>query len=594
MVRRPGPWIQDAAMTENSRTKSNDTDHHDGDRRRMIAASLGLAALSIANANAETPIAGGQSSNDPAGEDDAITPAVIAGAERLAGIRFTPAERETIAETVGEQVSLFATRVRAGEMPNSLAPAMVFRAMLPDRSRSAATPAGDPDRIVGTFGPLPDDDRDIAFASIAALATWMRRDGLTSERITRIYLDRLERLAPELRCMVTIAADRALGQARAADAELREGRDRGPLHGIPYGVKDIIDVEGLPATWGAEPFRDRVATTTAKVVERLDAAGAVMLGKTSVGALAYGDLWFGGRTLNPWDRNQGSSGSSAGSASGTAAGLMAFALGTETLGSIVSPCIRCGTTGLRPTFGRVPKSGVMSLCWSLDKIGPICRQVGDTALVLAAINGGDREDPSSVEEPFTYDGEQGVRGLRVGWNPAWFKDASEVERDVVRHLEASGCELVEIELPDLPYESLLVTLYSEAAAAFESLTRSNDDDSLSWQDPEAWPNTFRRSWFIPAVEAVQSDRVRREVMEAMADVMTTVDVLVTPPYAANLLLITNATGHPSLVQPVGFDEDAHPRGITVIGRLFDEGTLCRIGRCIEDRYGITDRRPPVE
>ena len=421
-------------MTENSRTNSNDTDHHDGDRRRMIAASLGLAALSIANANAETPIADGQSSKDPAGGEDAITPAVIAGAERLAGIRFTPAERETIAETVGEQVSLFATRVRAGEMPNSLAPAMVFRAMLPDRSRSAATPAGDPDRIVGTFGPLPDDDRDIAFASIAALATWMRRDGLTSERVTRIYLDRLDRLAPELRCMVTITADRALGQARAADAELREGRDRGPLHGIPYGVKDIIDVEGLPATWGAEPFRDRVATTTAKVVERLDAAGAVMLGKTSVGALAYGDLWFGGRTLNPWDRDQGSSGSSAGSASGTAAGLMAFALGTETLGSIVSPCIRCGTTGLRPTFGRVPKSGVMSLCWSLDKIGPICRQVGDTALVLAAINGGDREDPSSVEEPFTYDGEQGVRGLRVGWNPAWFKDASEVERGVVRHL----------------------------------------------------------------------------------------------------------------------------------------------------------------
>ena len=571
---------------------SKQSDRPDHERRRILAASLGLAAISIADAEAVTRNSMKSTSEETAASDDEITPAVIAGAERLAGIRFSEEERRIIAETIGEQVSIFASRVRAGDMPNSLAPALVFRAMLPGRSLNPATPAGDPTRIVGDVGPLPESDADIAFAPVTRLATWIRRDRLTSERLTRIYLSRIERLGPELRCMITTTADRALAQAKAADRELAGGRDRGPLHGIPYGAKDIIDVEGVPATWGAEPFRDRVAEETASVIERLDANGAVMLGKTSVGALAYGDLWFGGRTLNPWDRNQGSSGSSAGSASGTAAGLMAFALGTETYGSIVSPSIRCVTTGLRPTFGRVPKSGVMSLCWSLDKIGPICRSVNDTALVLAAINGEDPHDPSSVDQPFTYAPDQDVRGLRIGWNSAWFQNASEDQRRTVEHLRSSGCEIVEVEIPDLPYESLLITLYAEAAAAFESLTRSDLDDALSWQDPEAWPNTFRRSWFIPAVEAVQADRVRREAMRAMAGIMDSVDALITPPFAANLLLITNATGHPSLVQPVGFDDRRCPEGITLIGRLFDEGTLCRIGRCLETSFGIARRRPP--
>ncbi len=571
---------------------SKKSDRPDDDRRRLLTASLGLAAISVADVDAVAGTSASATPEETTTPDGEITPAVIAGAERLAGIRFSEEERRTIAKTIDEQISIFATRVRAGNMPNSLAPALVFRAMLPGRTRNPATPAGDPTRIVGDVGPLPESDADIAFAPVTTLATWIRRDGLTSERLTRIYLARIERLGSGLRCMITTTADRALAQAKNADRELAEGRDRGPLHGIPYGAKDIIDVEGLPATWGAEPFRDRVAKETARVIERLDENGAVMLGKTSVGALAYGDLWYGGRTLNPWDRNQGSSGSSAGSASGTAAGLMAFALGTETYGSIVSPSVRCGTTGLRPTFGRVPKSGVMSLCWSLDKIGPICRTVNDTALVLAAINGEDPRDPSSVDQPFTYAPDEDVRGLRLGWNPDWFKNASEDQRRTVEHLKRSGCELVEVELPDLPYESLLVTLYAEAAAAFESLTRSDLDDALSWQDPEAWPNTFRRSWFIPAVEAVQADRVRREVMRAMARIMDSVDAVITPPFAANLLLITNATGHPSLVQPVGFDTEKRPEGITLIGRLFDEGTLCRLGRCLEISFGIAPKRPP--
>ena len=281
-----------------------------------------------------------------------------------------------------------------------------------------------------------------------------------------------------------------------------------------------------------------------------------------------------------------------GSASGTVGGLMAFALGTETLGSIVSPSMRCGATGLRPTFGRVSRAGAMSLCWSLDKIGPICRSVNDTGIVLDAINGFDPRDASSVGVPFAHDPAEGVSGLRIGWNPSWFERANPADRLAVDHLRDAGCELVEVELPELPYDALLLTLYAEAAAAFESLTRSNEDDTLKWQAPQAWPNSFRKAWFIPAVEAVQADRVRRQAMDMMADVMDRVDALVTPAFAANLLLITNATGHPTLVQPISFD-DGRPHGLTLIGRLFDEGTLLRLGRELERRFDVVDRHPEL-
>ena len=557
--------------------------------------TAGLAALPLANAVAEDP---GVTSEPDSGtgrqdaDDAAITPAVIESAERLAGIRFTASEREMIAATVAEQIDLFAARVGAGEMPNELAPALVFRALPPGRGLDLATTTGDPDRIAADPGPLPTGDEAIAFSTVERLAGWMRRGDLDSERLTRIYLERIERIDPKLECMITVTADRAMEQARQADADRRSGIDRGPLQGIPYGAKDILDVEGVRATWGATPFKDRVGTTTATVIEKLDAAGAVMLGKTSVGALAYGDIWFGGRTNNPWNLEQGSSGSSAGSASGTVGGLMAFSIGTETLGSIVSPSMRCGATGLRPTFGRVSRAGAMSLCWSLDKIGPICRSVNDTGLVLAAINGFDSRDASSVGVPFAHDPTEGVKGLRIGWHEDWFENANPADRAALDHLREAGCELVEVELPDLPYDSLLVTLYAEAAAAFESLTRSGDDDAMRWQSPQAWPNSFRKSWFIPAVEAVQADRVRRQVMEMMATVMDGVDALATPAYAAKLLLITNATGHPTLVQPITFD-DGSPHGFTLIGRLFDEGTLCRLGRELERRFDVAERHPDL-
>lgn len=569
-------------------------------RREAIALAASLAAASLSR-----PLDASVTSTSPSTDDEpdawpsdgaaiAITPAMIEAAERLAGIEFSAEERETISRTIGEQVSMFDARVKAGELPNDLAPALVFRALPPGRALDPATSTGDPALIVDEAGACPDSETDIAFASIAELAQWMRRGELTSERLTGIYLDRIARLDPELRCMITVTADRAIEQARAADAALANGDDRGPLHGIPYGAKDIVDVEGIRATWGAAPFRDRIASTTATVIERLDARHAVMLGKTSVGALAYGDIWFDGRCRNPWNTEQGSSGSSAGSASGTAAGLMAFSLGTETYGSIVSPCVRCGATGLRPTFGRVSKAGVMSLCWSLDKIGPITRRTTDCAYVLEAVNGVDARDPSSVGVPFASDPAKPVEGLRLGWNPAWFEQAGPAERAVVDHLRSEGCRLVEVDLPDLPYQSLLVSLYAEAAAAFESLTRSDRDDELVWQAPQAWPNTFRRSWFIPAVEAVQSDRVRRQAMDAMAGIMERVDALVLPPFAAGLLLVTNATGHPTLVLPTSSDGRTRGGDISFIGRLFDEGTLIRLGRSVEAAMTPAALRPPVD
>ena len=562
----------------------------DPDRRRLIVASATLAALG-GNTLASSALPddrSGQSDNVP--PDGAITPEVIAQAEKLAGISFTPEERETMAKTILEQIELFARRVKAGAMPNDLAPALVFRALPAGENIRPATPRGNPQQLTGEAGPLPATDRAIAFSPVTSLARWIRQGELTSERLTRIYLKRIEQLNPKLECVITITRDLALEQARRADRELAEGIDRGPLHGIPYAAKDIIDTADIRTTWGAAPFKDRVATENAWVIDRLEDAGAALLCKTTVGALAYGDIWFGGKTRNPWNLKEGSSGSSAGSASGTAAGLFGFSLGTETYGSIVSPCMRCGATGLRPTFGRVARNGVMSLCWSLDKIGPICRTVNDTALVLAAINGADPADPSSVEEPFTYEPDQGVQGLKVGWNPAWLKDADPSDRRNLDRLREAGCELVEVELPDLPYSSLLVPLFAEAAAAFESLTRSDRDDELVWQDPEAWPNSFRQSWFIPAVEVVQADRVRRQVMDAMSTIMSGVDALATPAFAANLLLITNATGHPSLVLPTNL-RDNSPHGFTLIGRLFDEGTLCRLGRTLEDAANLGGTHP---
>ncbi len=398
-----------------------------------------------------------------------------------------------------------------------------------------------------------------------------------------------------LECVVALTEERALKQAEKADYEIVSGKYRGPLHGIPWGAKDLFDTAGIPTTWGAYPYRNRIPTADAAVVRMLEKAGAVLVAKLSLGALALGDIWYGGRTNNPWKIEEGSGGSSAGCAAATGAGLVGFSIGTETFGSIVSPCVRCGTAGLRPTFGRVPRTGAMALSWSFDKIGPICRTVEDAALVLAEINGFDAGDPDSRDIPFSFDSTIPVKGLRVGYmrQGPMEESGKNIDRAALEALQAIGMDIFEIEIPDLPYNSLKTLINVEAASAFEELTLSDRDDELRWQEPEAWPNIFRMSRFTPAIEYVQIQRFRRYVMNTMEEVFGNVDVLFSSGSGEPLEIITNSTGHPSLTLRAGIKEDGTPHGVTLCGRLFDESTLCRIGMALERELDVWDQRPPI-
>jgi Asp-tRNA(Asn)/Glu-tRNA(Gln) amidotransferase A subunit family amidase len=579
----------------------------DRDERRgflMRAAAVAAAAGSLAACRgAERGAAGAAEAPatppaaPPAGggaDADAITAASIAEAEKLAGIRFTDAERAQLLRTVGELRAQLAARVAQGMLPNDLPPAEAFRAALPGRPAVRVTAKGDAATLpmMKLPGARPTDDA-LRFATIPHLAALLRAQVVTSEQLTTLALDRFERLNPRLNCAITVMREPAMAQARAMDAELRAGRVRGPLHGIPYAAKDLFDTAGVRTTWGAEPWRDRVPTRDAWVVQALARAGAVLTAKTAVGALAYGDIWFGGTCRNPWNTEQGSSGSSAGSASAVAAGIVPFALGTETLGSIVSPCTRCGVSGLRPTFGRVPRTGCMSLSWSMDKVGTIARSAADCGVVLGAINGQDDGDPSSVAEPFTWSMDQDARGLRVGYVPAWFEGEGAAWTGALDALRDAGATLVPLSPPAVDPTPLTVPLVAEAAACFEDLTRSNADDTLAWQADEAWPNTFRQAWFIPAIEMVQASRLRRRAMEAMHAFFGQADAFVCPPFAGGMLTLTNATGQPCAVARCGFEDTRTPRTVTVMARLFDEGTAIRVAQAIEDRLGRWDRTPDL-
>lgn len=544
-----------------------------------------------------------------------ITMDAIAAAEQLLGVGYTPAERELMLDNLDGQIEAAQAR-RKLVFPNELPPASRFDPRLP----GAAAPAPQRPLVFSNrdAGPLPDSDEDIAFAPVTHLGQWLRSGAITSRRLTDIYLARIEELGPRLECMVTVTADLARAQAEAADALLRAGSDLGPLHGIPYGLKDLFDTKEIRTTWGAEPYQERVPDSDAHIVERLRAAGAVLVAKTTLGALAYGDIWFGGKTRNPWNLNEGSSGSSAGSASATAAGLVGFSIGTETLGSITSPSQRCGTTGLRPTFGRVSRAGAMALCWSLDKIGPICRSVEDNALVLEAINGFDERDLGSLDAPFNFDATRSLDGLRLGYDPAWFEDegATDVDRAALAVARKIGVELVEVSLPELPYGSLMSILFAEAAAAFEELTLSDRDDELGWQEAGAWPNAFRKARFLSAVDHIQLDRLRYRVMQEMDTLLSKVDALIGPFMVGPMLVVSNFTGHPCLhlragFQHVGTRSDPSlaggklrtgdvaaeaasfevPGGISLWAGLFEEGLLCNLGMALEAELDVASRRP---
>ena len=411
-------------------------------------------------------------------------------------------------------------------------------------------------------------------------------------------MERLKKYNEKLHCVITFTEELALAQAKKADEEIRVGHYRGPLHGIPWGVKDLFAVKDYRTTWGATPFKEQKFNENATIVERLNEAGAVLLAKTSLGALAWGDVWFGEKTRNPWDPEQGSSGSSAGSASATSAGLVGFSIGTETLGSIVSPCTRCGVTGLRPTFGRVSRYGAMALSWSMDKAGPICRSVEDTALVLNAIHGGDDKDAGAVDYPFHWNAKRKVADLKIGYLKSAFDDADENSKpfndavlDVIRKL---GVKLIPIEWPDIPYGELGFILSAEAATAFDEITWNKEIDTMVRQGRRTWPNSFRSSRFIPAVEYIQANRLRTMVMQKMAEVMSQVDVVVTPSFGGGTLLLTNLTGHPAVVLPNGFQENGAPVSISFIGNLFKESDLLIAAKAYQDATDFHLQHPKME
>ena len=547
----------------------------------------------------------------------AIEPATIAQAEKLAQVSYTQAERAQAAASW--RVSLAAlyerrTGPRKVALEPTVAPASQWNPALPGLAVGPAR-----NRFVRSAAPagkLPASDEDIAFAPVAQLARWIETRKLSSERLTLLYLERLERFQPKLNCVITLTRDLAVTQARQADAEIAAGKYRGPLHGIPWGAKDLVDTAGIATTYGAEPFRNRVPRADAVTVARLHQAGAVLVAKLSLGALALNDIWYGGQTNNPWLLEEGASGSSAGPGAATAAGCVGFALGSETGGSIIAPAMRCGVSGLRPTFGRVPRTGAMTLCWSLDKLGPMARGVEDTLLVLAALSGPDAGDVSSVPSKLEFDAGAGIKGMRIGFFPRWMAEppATEVDRAALDTLQKLGAVPVEVQLPDWPYQSLLPILFAEAAASFEELTLGHGVDQLKMQVPDAWPNLFRQSRFLSAVDLVQADRLRRKVAEEMARVFRSVDVLLVPSLRDEMLNISNFTGHPSLTLRAGFVEvgqarsdwapdPAHPlptfsrkrrvpHGVTFIGKLFDEGTIGRAGLALERALGVMAERPP--
>jgi Asp-tRNA(Asn)/Glu-tRNA(Gln) amidotransferase A subunit family amidase len=548
-----------------------------------------------------------------------ITPATIAEAQKLVRVDMTDADRSQAAGNWA--------RAMAGTMERRTGPRNVtLEASVAPASRwdprlagvKVSAPAQDRFARSGAAaaGALPKRDEDIAFASVSSLSRWIESKALKSERLTRIYLERIERLDGKLLSVITVTKDLALEQARRADAEIAAGKYRGPLHGIPWGTKDLLDTKGIRTTWGAEPYRDRVPDADAAVVARLHRAGAVLVGKLSLGALALNDVWFGGQTMNPWLLEEGSGGSSAGPGAATAAAFVGFSIGSETEGSIVDPSMRCGVTGLRPTFGRVPRTGAMTLCWSLDKLGPMARRVEDTYLVLKAIAGPDAGDQSGISAPLEFDAAASVKGLRVGFFPAWMNEApaTEVDRAALETAKKLGMVPVEVSLPDWPYGSLNTILFAEAAASFEELTLSHGLDKLKMQVPDAWPNTFRQSRFLSAVDFVQADRLRRKVALEMARLFAKVDLLLVPALRDEVLTITNFTGHPALTLPAGFVEVREarsdwapdpmhpmpkldpprrvPHGVSLVGRLFDEGTIGRAGVALERAFAVADKRPP--
>jgi len=553
------------------------------DRRRFFArcAALGISGTAFPAALWALAEGGGR-----------VTKDMLPHAEALAGLEFSDAERELMLEGLNENLESY-EEIRALAIPNEVYPALQFD---PIPSGHQPEIARRPRRRTRrTRVTRPANLEDVAFWSLTDLSELVQTRQVTSVELTRMYIDRLERHGPKLECVVTLTEDLAMRQASRADAELTRGVCRSPLHGIPWGAKDLLAEDEYRTTWGAKPFEEQRLPYDATVVRRLEEAGAVLIAKLTLGALAWGDVWFGGKTRNPWNLEQGSSGSSAGSASATVAGLVGFSIGSETWGSIVSPVTRCGASGLRPTFGRVSRYGAMALSWSMDKLGPICRTVEDCGLVLEAIYGPDGQDPTVRDVPFDWDVGLPLEDLRIGY----YKSAFEAEHDwyaydwkAVEALRSLGVKPIPIELPEkIPTGALSFILSVEAAAAFDELTRSGRDELLVRQIEDAWPNVFRQSRLIPAVEYVQANRARTMLMGALRTAMEGIDVFITPSFGKDVLLMTNLTGHPCVTVPHGFKEDGTPVSITFVGQLFREAELLAVAKRYQDATGFHLRHP---
>lgn len=530
-------------------------------------------------------------------QEGTITAELLDDAEAVMGLEFTDDERELMLRGLNRNLSAYET-LRSVTIPNSVPPAVMFDPVLPGRTFPTESTTFRYTRPVSVSRPAKIES--LAFAPVTELAELVRTRRVTSMELTTMYLDRLERHGPTLECVITITRDLALQQAKRADQELATGRYRGPLHGIPWGGKDLLTENSYRTTWGAKPYEEQHLLEDATVVRRLEEAGAVLLAKLTLGALAQGDYWYGGRTRNPWDLEQGSSGSSAGSASATVAGLVGFSIGSETLGSIVSPATRCGASGLRPTFGRVSRHGAMALSWTMDKLGPLCRSAEDCALVLNAIGGADGKDPTARDVAFDWDVDSSLGNLRIGYLKSAFeadRDDEEAKAFDLRSLETVrglGVDPIPVELPeDMPLGAMRIILSAEAAAAFDDLTRSGQDDLLVRQTRGSWPTSFRQARFIPAVEYIQANRVRTMVMGAFEAAMEGIDVLMTPSFGGNILLLTNLTGHPQVVVPNGYRQNGTPGSISFVGSLFGDAAALRVAKAFQDATDFAKQRPPL-
>ena len=517
-----------------------------------------------------------------------ITRSDVLAAGNIAGLEFSTSEADSMLEGLQGLRKTYED-MRAIPLPNEVLPSLVFNPLPPGFQ---IPPSRGPVRFADPgFVKMPANKTDLAWYSVPELGELLRTRQITSVELTRFFLDRLRQYDKELHCVITYTEERALQHARQADAEIQAGHYRGPLHGIPYGAKDLLAVAGYPTTWGAMPYKDQQLDIDAEVIRKLDAAGAVLVAKLSMGALAWGDVWFRGMTRNPWDTLRGSSGSSAGSAAAVSAGLVPFAIGTETLGSIVSPSTVCGTTGLRPTFGRVSRSGAMALSWTMDKIGPITRSAEDCAIVFNAIQGPDSMDPALIAAPFDYNAYRDLKSLRVGFVKNAFEGNypfKKADSLALETLKKMGIDLIPIELPQIPDLTFLLSV--EGAAAFDEMTRSNKDDLLVRQVRNAWPNVFRQSRLVPAVEYLQANRIRTQVIAHMQQIMQKVDVYVAPSWASPSLRITNLTGHPAVVVPNGF-RDGRPTSITFTGQLFGEADILRLAKAFQDASDFHQQHP---